>query len=154
PTHRNTQWDAARYEVAAHHWADLGDAQWGVSLINDCKYAYDIQENVMRLTLLKSATYPDATADAGEHAFTYRLYAREGDTAWQVGYDLNYQLLTYQLTDKEPEPSPLVIQSSSEFIIETVKLEEDGRGMVLRGYSTNSHHTEQNLTLAMPIRGA
>ena len=54
PTHRNTSWDTARYEVCAHRWADLSEGDYGVSLLNDCKYGYDAQGHTLRLTLLKA----------------------------------------------------------------------------------------------------
>ena len=42
PTHRNTSWDEAKFEVCAHKWADLSERDYGVSIINDCKYGYNI----------------------------------------------------------------------------------------------------------------
>ena len=36
PTHRNTSWDSEKFEVCAHRWADLSEAGYGVSLLNDC----------------------------------------------------------------------------------------------------------------------
>jgi alpha-mannosidase len=74
PTHRNTSWDAARFEVPAHRWADLSEAGYGVSLLNDGKYGHDCLGHVLRLTLLKSAIEPDPLADEGEHRFTYALW--------------------------------------------------------------------------------
>ena len=53
PTHTNTSWDVARFEVCAHRWADLSEPGYGVALLNDCKYGYDIHGNVMRLSLLR-----------------------------------------------------------------------------------------------------
>ena len=78
PTHWNTSWDWARFEVCGHQWADLSETGYGVSLLNDCKYGYSIRDNAMKLTLLKSAKYPDMTADMGEHDFIYALYPHEG----------------------------------------------------------------------------
>jgi alpha-mannosidase len=73
PTHWNTSWDYTRFESVGQQWADLSERGYGVSLLNDCKYGHDIKDNVIRLTLLKSATYPDVEADQGEHVFTYSL---------------------------------------------------------------------------------
>ncbi len=95
PTHWNTLWDKGRFEVPAQKWADLSEGDYGVSLLNDCKYGYDIKDNVMRLTLIKSPIHPDPNADIGEHQFTYSLYPHAGD--WRSGgtiqeaYRLNYQ---------------------------------------------------------------
>ena len=54
PTHRNTSWDWARFETAAHKWVDLSEGGYGVSLLNDCKYGHDIRDNILRLSLLLS----------------------------------------------------------------------------------------------------
>lgn len=42
PTHRSTSWERARFEVCGHKWADLSQNDFGVSVLNDCKYGYDI----------------------------------------------------------------------------------------------------------------
>ena len=78
PTHWNTSWDWARFEVCGHKWADLSETGYGVSLLNDCKYGYSIKDNAMKLSLLKSAKNPDTEADMGEHTFTYALFPHEG----------------------------------------------------------------------------
>ena len=78
PTHANTSWDWARFETCAHQWADLSEAGYGVTLLNDSKYGHQVRGNVMRLTLLKSAIMPDPEADRGHHAFTYALLPHAG----------------------------------------------------------------------------
>ena len=65
PTTRNNSWEKAKFEVPALRWADLGDGQHGFSLINESKYGYDAVGNVLRLTLLRSPTWPDPDADQG-----------------------------------------------------------------------------------------
>ncbi len=78
-THRNTSWDMAQFEVAGHKYADLSDNDYGVALLNDCKYGYKINNNTIDLNLLRSPNYPDPDADMGEHEFTYCLYPHAGD---------------------------------------------------------------------------
>lgn len=79
PTTENTSWDRARFEVCAHRWADLGEPGYGVALLNDCKYGYDIRGHTMRLSLLRGPGYPDPNADRGRHRFTYSLLPHPGD---------------------------------------------------------------------------
>ncbi len=79
PTVANTSWDAARFEVCGHRWADLSEPGYGVALLNDCKYGYDIRGNVMRLSLLRGPGYPDPEADQGAHHFSYALLPHAGD---------------------------------------------------------------------------
>jgi alpha-mannosidase len=95
PTHRNTSWDAARFEVNAHRWADLSEANYGVSLLNDGKYGHSSQGNVLGLTLLRSPVYPDPLAEEGEHHFTYAIFPHEGDWRGDTtleSHDLNAPL--------------------------------------------------------------
>ena len=73
PITRNTSWEAAKFEVAAHKWVDLWETGYGMAVLNDCKYGHDIKEDTIRLTLLKSAVEPDYTADLGTHSFTYAI---------------------------------------------------------------------------------
>ncbi len=79
PTHANTSWDVARFEVCAHRWADLSEPGYGVALLNDCKYGYDIRGNVMRLSLLRAPGWPDPESDRGTHHFSYALFPHAGD---------------------------------------------------------------------------
>lgn len=57
PNHHSTSWDQAKFEVSAHQWADLSQNDYGVALLNDCKYGYDIYQNRMRISLLKSSRF-------------------------------------------------------------------------------------------------
>ncbi|MFM7437605.1 MAG: glycoside hydrolase family 38 C-terminal domain-containing protein, partial [Snowella sp.] len=98
PTRPETAADKAKWEVPALQWADLTDLDqnYGVSLLNDSKYGYDGQPNQLRLTLLRSAEWPDPQADKGLHQFTYSIYPHSGN--WQTaktvqrGYELNRPL--------------------------------------------------------------
>lgn len=98
PTHKNTSWDVARFEVCAHKWADVSEPGYGVSLLNDCKYGHSIDEDGMALTLLKSSTHPNPEADQEKHVFTYSLMPHVGD--WREGgtvpmaYQLNIPVST------------------------------------------------------------
>ena len=79
--HRNTSFDAAKFEVPAHQWMDVSDGGYGVSLLNDCKYGHEAHGKLIRLTLLKGSVYPDPEADLGDHDFTYVLYPHAG--SWE-----------------------------------------------------------------------
>jgi len=109
PTTRNTPAEQAQFEVPALRWADISDAIHGFSLLNDSKYGYDARDNVLRLSLLRSPTWPDPDTDQGQHEFTYSLYPhggtwREALTVHQ-GYELNYPLMAVT-TGQHPGPLP------------------------------------------------
>ncbi|AIQ50270.1 alpha-mannosidase [Paenibacillus sp. FSL R7-0331] len=133
PTHWNTSWDYARFESVGHQWADVSEQGFGVALLNDCKYGYDIKDSVLRLTLLKSAVHPDPEQDQGHHAFTYALYPHEGDfiggRVVQEAWELNNPLRTV--------PGQLVLDSlfsitGGHVLVDAVKRTEDGSDVLLR----------------------
>jgi alpha-mannosidase len=136
PTHWNTSWDYARFEVVGHQWADLSERGYGVSLLNDCKYGYDIKDNVMRLTLIKSALVPDDQADQGHHAFTYSLLPHTGD--WLEGgtvaeaWDLNAPMSCKLGAPEAPASLFRLAGAGGTVHIDAVKKAEDDERIVLR----------------------
>ena len=79
PTHTNTSWDMAKFEVCGQRYADLSSEDYGVALLNDCKYGYHVEDSSIELTLLRSPTHPHFDADQGQHIFTYSLLPHNGD---------------------------------------------------------------------------
>jgi len=138
-----TLWEKARYEVSAHRWADLSDNTAGVSLLNNCKYGYDIHGNVMRITLLRSPTWPDPGADRGKHTFTYSIYTHPGTVndgkTIQRGQELNIPLYTV-LTGNRPGVLPTSYSffalDSKNVILETLKKAEDDNSIIIRMYES------------------
>ncbi len=159
PTHRNTSWDWARFEVPAHKWADLSEGHYGVSLMNDCKYGYDVHANVLRLSLLKSATSPDPNADQGENRFTYSLLPHTGDwstTTVEAAYALNDPLIVAPAASaNEAQPlASLIATDAASLIIETVKWAEDGNGIIVRLYENERARGSAGLVTGFPLQAA
>jgi alpha-mannosidase len=158
PTHHNTSWDWGRFETCAYKWADLSEGNYGVSLLNDCKHGHDVQGNVLRLTLLKSATSPDENADQGLHQVTYSLFPHEGD--WRNGtvresYALNNPVLVRKNRSVgEGSERFLVKTDSPNIIIETVKRAEDGNGMIVRLYENERCRGVVKLQIGFDLQGA
>ncbi|MFB9331145.1 alpha-mannosidase [Paenibacillus aurantiacus] len=154
PTHWNTSWDWARFESVGHQWADLSDRGYGVSLLNDCKYGYDIKDNVMRLTLIKSATHPDPDADRGEHRFTYALLPHEGD--WLAGgtvkqaWQLNAPLAATPGQAATPSLSMFAL-SGDTAMISAVKKAEDADRVIVRVHDYSGSRNELVLTSDLRI---
>ncbi|KTG45452.1 hypothetical protein cypCar_00008256 [Cyprinus carpio] len=123
PTHRNTSWDWARFEVWGHKWADLSEHGFGVALLNDSKYGYSIHENIMTLSLLRAPKAPDANADMGSHNFTYALMPHTGlfqdASVIQYAYNLNFPLHVFHGVIAEPWSAFSV--NCPAVILETIK---------------------------------
>ena len=153
PTHTNTSWDAAKFEVCAHKYCDLSEYGYGVAMLNDCKYGHDIHDGVMRLTLLKSPTHPNPDADRCQHIFTYSLVPHEGDYRSagivQMAYDLNAPMQAIPVSAQTgflPQQYALVTLSSDNVILETVKKAEDSEGLVFRMYDAYNRQTRVDVT--------
>lgn len=141
PTHQQSWGGAASADAPAHKWADLSESDYGVALLNDGRYHYDIQGHVMRLTLQHAGNGPAARGEWGGHDVTYSLLPHRGEvTSSGVplgGYDLNVPLYVRQLGVQEG----ILAQLHSYFrldkpnlIIESVKRAEDGDGIIIRLY--------------------
>jgi alpha-mannosidase len=163
PTHWNTSWDWARFETCAHKWADLSEGDYGVSLLNDCKYGYDVKGHTLRLTLLKSALWPDGSADQGRHEFAYALLPHQGD--WRAGETVRHAYLfnmpaTARLASGPragagaPAAASLVTTDRPGLVIETVKAAENGDGIIVRLYDAHNTRGPAVLTFAREIASA
>ncbi|AZK45219.1 alpha-mannosidase [Paenibacillus lentus] len=161
PTHRNTSWEQAQYEVCGHRFVDVSERGYGVSLLNDSKYGYDVQGSTIRLSLLRAPKWPDISADLGEHEFTYSLYPHEGD--WQSAHtvrqasELNHASVVIAA---EPRQGQLPVEHSfisftgRHVILDTVKPAEDGSGIVLRFYESSGGREDVELRWAQPVQEA
>lgn len=142
PSHENTSWDHAKFEVCAHKYIDVSEYGYGLSLLNDCKYGHSVRGGKIGLTLLTCGTYPNPNADQGKHTFTYCFVPHIGDfrRANIIGqaYLLNNPFIAVEATGGGvlPERYSLVRCAQSEVIIEAVKRAEDGRGIIIRAYES------------------
>jgi len=149
PTHANTSWQLAQFETVGHQWADISDKTAGVSILNDCKYGYDIKENIVRLTLLKGAIYPDPTADIGQHEFTYSFFSHEKDPidgkvaeeAWELNTPMSV------IEQESLHLLPINIESKTSVMIDALKKAEKGDGYIFRFHDHTGGTRKINLSL-------
>lgn len=161
PTHWNTSWDYARFEVCAHKWADLSEDDYGVSILNDCKYGHDIKGSVIRLTLLKSAIEPYPDADRGLHEFTYSLYPHIGDFkkahTVDMAYKLNYRPYANYIekgTGDITNYKSFMTCNNENVIVDTLKKAEDSEDLVLRVYECFNRRTDCTIDLNVEVSKA
>ncbi len=161
PTHRNTTWDQARFEVCAHRWVDMSETGYGVAVLNDGRYGHDLSGSRIGLSLLRAAKTPDPRADVGRtHAITWAVLPHAGDhTAGVVraGYELNTPLLARLVGDHagaRPASQSIIGVDSPHVVIETVKPAERGDGLVVRLYEAHGATVPARLTTALPVRRA
>ncbi|MGW6508850.1 alpha-mannosidase, partial [Streptomyces niveus] len=157
PTHENTSWDAARFELWAHRWVHVGERHWGAALLNDSTYGHDVHRDTrehggttttVRLSLLRSPHSPDPQADRGRHRFSYALLAGAGiEEAIAGGYALNLPL--------RPAPAraqALVEVDTTDVVVESVKLADDRSGdIVVRLYEACGGAVAARLSTGFPL---
>ncbi len=151
PAHQNTSWDQAMFEAAAHRFIDLGEAGFGVALLNNAKYGHNVRGNVLGMSLVRAPIYPDPLADEGEQRFTYSLMPHAG--AWheagvrQEAEDLNQPLLVLPVTGvaaRSHAPLPAIGGAA----LSGLKPAEDGNDLILRMYEPAGGRGE--VTLGLP----
>ncbi len=159
PNHRNTSYDAAKFEVPAHQWMDLSQKDYGVSLLNDSKYGHEANGQQMRLTLLKGSVYPDEYADVGDHDFTYALYPHAG--SWedapviQQAANLNQPMLV-KLDRRGVATSRhgFITCEAANITLEAVKRAEDRAAMIVRVVERHNRLTRTKLFFDRPVKQA
>ncbi len=167
-TKPETPQEKAKWEVPALHWADISNEGYGVSLLNNCKYGYDCESNQIRLTLLRSASWPDPQADIGIHEFTYALYPHSGN--WQSantvkrGYELNLPLRVMVMetvsdrtnTTLKPINKFLDLQAENLIIMAFKQSEYNPQQWILRCYECHGEtaHLELNSDVGLEISQA
>jgi alpha-mannosidase len=154
PTHANTSWDAARFEVCGHRWAHLGEPGYGVALLNDCKYGYDVRGHTLRLSLLRGPGYPDPDADRGRHRFAYALLPHPGDR--QEGRVVEeaeaFNLPVVVRPGVVDRPGRLIGIDRPGVSVEAVKPADDGQGTILRVCEVHGSRGPATVTMHRPFR--
>ena len=153
PTHANTSWDAARFEVCGHRWADLGEPGYGVALLNDCKYGYDVRGHTLRLSLLRGPGYPDPDADRGHHRFAYALLPHTGDIrAGRVVEEAEAFNLPLSIRPGRLDgPGWIVSVDRAGVSIEAVKPSDEGDATVVRLCEVHGSRGSATVTLHRPF---
>jgi alpha-mannosidase len=157
PTHFNTSWDMARFEVPAHKWADLSEPDFGVALLNDNKYGYSTHGNRMRLSLLRAPTTPDPTADRGLQAFRFALLPHAGSFL-QAGviaesYHFNNPLQIYPSSETPHQTSFFEVDHPAA-VIDTIKKAEDSNDIIVRLYESFGTRRKVRLSSSLPVQSA
>ncbi len=160
PTHNNTSWDYAKYEICAQKWIDISNRGYGIAVLNDCKYGHGVLENNISLNLLRSPSHPGENSDKGYHVFSYAVYPHKGDyfegEVDKRAYEFNIKPVMIQLDTSLPNKDSEIKNSkgyisvdseNSSVMIETVKKAEDGGDIIIRMYEYSGGETFGTLSL-------
>ncbi|GIF78471.1 alpha-mannosidase [Asanoa siamensis] len=164
PTHENTSWDAARFEVCAHRWVRVAEPGYGVALANDSTYGHDVRRvarpaggtsSTVRLSLLRAPRFPDPETDQGRHTMRYALVpgATVAD-AVRAGYEIN---LPARTTVGSPVAPLLRVTADppESVVVEALKLADDRSGdVVVRVYEALGGRASARLEPDFPVAAA
>ncbi|MBN1935840.1 MAG: sigma-70 family RNA polymerase sigma factor [Anaerolineae bacterium] len=161
-------------EVPAQRWIDLSNDGYGVSLLNDCRYAFDVLGTRLRMTLLRG--FPDMApeADIGEHDLHWALYGHRGP--WQAagtvrrGWAFNMPLIARQAMRRAGVIAPWIAPGINHamppafgflevepenVVLSAFKLEQEdwgpGSPVVIRLYETAGQAAEARVRFAAPL---
>lgn len=156
PMHFNTTWDEAKFEVCCHKFADLSEFNYGLAILNDCKYGFATHGNTMRLSLLRSPKAPDDRADMGRHEFRYSMVAHsasfEASGIVRKGYEFNYPLRSSRRLRSASSINHFSIKGDENVILDTIKIAEDSSSIVLRYFETLGGRGRAKLLIPSAIR--
>ena len=157
-THNNPSWDTAQFEVPAQRFAYLKENGFGVALLNDCKYGYSAKNNVLGLSLLRSSADPFRWADKGKHSFSYSLYC--GNEHFETEVLKHAEKINKPLTSRQGcaktgklDAYSLVACDEENIVIDTVKVAENGKDIVVRLYEATNKRTECSLRFGFAVKG-
>ncbi|WP_405559558.1 alpha-mannosidase [Streptomyces sp. NBC_01180] len=162
PTHTNTSWDGARFEICAHRYLHLAEPGWGAALVNDSSYGHDVSRDVRpdggttttaRISLLRAPLFPDPDSDRGEHRLRYALVlGADVQDAVREGYHFN---LPERAVPGRSAVDPLVRVEGEGVVIEAVKLADDRSGdVVVRLYESAGGRARTTLSAGFSLAGA
>lgn len=161
----------AKFEVCCHKFADLSEAGYGVSILNDSKYGFATCGSLMRLSLLRAPKAPDAHADMGRHHIRWAIMPHLGPLTWQsvrTAYNFNNPMEIYALGGSKPDKellSSIRLTGSPSLILDCIKRGEDdedvsygehakraGRSVILRIYESMGGKSRGMIETTLPVK--
>jgi len=163
--------DQAKFEVPALRWIDMDtpDGTYGVSLLNDCKYGFDVMRNLMRMTILRGPRRgyprtPEQWADqsdnprVGIHVVHYALYPHKGDwrkaSTVRRGYEFNYPLVAVVERPHAgilPEEYSFLRLEPDNLVLTALKRAEDSDDIIIRFYETSGRDANAKIKTAFVV---
>jgi alpha-mannosidase len=157
----------AKWEIPVLNWGDLSDRNYGISVLNNCKYGYNFQADKIGLTLLRGSTWPDPDSDIGIHEFAYGIYPhrgnwREGETV-RRGYEFNQplqvqvlSLSNFSTTGGNQSASFLKWDAENVILMALKRSHTDPKTWILRSYECHGREAVWQLqnSLGVEVKSA
>ncbi len=164
--------EAQGEEEPGQQWFDLSGTidgkPYGLSILNDGQYSFDVRGNVMRMTILRSPAYahhdparyaPDtrvAIMDQGWHTLALQIFPHTGD--WreaqtpQHAWEHNAPCIQHVESahqGKRPQVGSMLSCDAPNVVLTVLKQQEDNEKLVVRGYETNGLAVDAEILLPL-----
>ncbi len=151
PSHRNTSWERAKYEVYKHKWVAVKDDQLVFGLISHERNGVTLYFNEIGLSLLKTPTYPNPLSDLGRLRTYYSICICSSiKELYEISYSLSHELLSINYSSKNRIGNGIkeiqLINVEGDAIIENIKKCHEGECIVVRMYNPLNKYNRVKLT--------
>ena len=163
------------HEDPGQRWVDVSGARngktYGLTVLNDAKYGYSVQDNDLRISIVRGAAYaqhqPRRIEPNGEYIWqdqgiqTFRMELVPHSGTWQDAAAVRRaEELTSPLTviyqgihrGTRPQAISFLSVDVPNIVVSTVKQAEDGNDLIVRCYETAGHATKATLDLGLVHR--
>ena len=142
PCHASHAYAADRYESCSNRWTALCEEKRGFAILTDGIRGVSTDRGEIALSLLRAPLVPDDTCDRGEHAFRYAIMPFATGFADSGVVKAGYEFCTpvIELPCSTCTPFSGYWCDSDSIILETVKVADDGNGVILRLYESLRTH--------------
>jgi alpha-mannosidase len=109
-----TEFQKGKWEFPAQKWITMSDDDYGINLVNDCKYGFSTNRHGLSMSLLVTTHYPIGFyfsyiktvpkslrknhIDLGKHTMKYAIKFYKGNwqagEPWKYGYEFNYPIIS------------------------------------------------------------
>lgn len=162
--------EATGYEESGQQWFDLsgeaGGTPYGLAILNDGQYGFDIKESAMRMTLLRSPAYAhhdpvryssdsrQPIMDQGWHTFNFQILPHGGGwrdahvprQAWAHNAPCIPHVESAHV-GKRPRTGAMLEIDAPNVVLSVFKQPEEGNGLIIRGYESEGLETRTTLSL-------
>lgn len=152
PTHFNTSWDVARFEVPFQHWFSMCEPNRGLAILCSDKFGASSHASTLGLSLLRAPTWPDEMADRGSHQYSYAIYPfNESFAAALVPKQARLFASPLQTTSYEvgTEHHALFEIDQDTILVDCIKVAELSQSVVLRCFESIGAHTTFQIKLKL-----
>jgi alpha-mannosidase len=151
-------------ETPGLRWVDLSDGEYGLSLLNDSKYGFDVKGNTVRMTLVRTSYSPDPKPDQRVHEIRYSVFSHKGSwkeaLTFRKGYELNHPLQAVTVArssrseGSEPETASFIQVKPNNVVVSCVKLAEESDDYVIRIYDASGEGAKAEIIFGFQIKEA